>query len=220
MIKPSLPLPTNSSGGDSCESCKMLCEKSKDKVEKLESKVGKMTIALTVSVTLLGQELAKTVMSYIDSINKMSDVSTDGGTSQTEDKGEQSNKFELKPKSPFVLPPSDNSDKSDKTPMAANEPKGDSPFKPSPFTNSQSRGQSNSDIQSLPSAEDMRNLMQSALNEPQELPNLSQLMSYDLAPFGGYDMYTVPALDYTNIPSPSGIYLFAMGGMFGSRNRS
>lgn len=56
-----------------CESCKNLCNEAKDTVKAQDKKIYKMTIALAVAMTLLGQEAADKAVSLFNSVTSITD---------------------------------------------------------------------------------------------------------------------------------------------------
>lgn len=68
-----------------CPTCSQICEEAKNKVKTLEKKVYSLTIVTTVALTLLGEQAAKSVSSYVQSFNSaMSSV--DVGVGAPEEK--------------------------------------------------------------------------------------------------------------------------------------
>ena len=84
-----------------CESCKNLCTEAKEQVKVQDKKIYKMTIALAVALTLIGQEAADKAVSLFDSITSITDKAEGvaSGDSGSDSKEESDNdKAEQEPK--------------------------------------------------------------------------------------------------------------------------
>lgn len=72
-----------------CPTCSQICEEAKNKVKTLEKKVYSLTIVTTVALTLLGEQAAKSVASYVQSFNSaMSSVDVGVGAPQEKENKE------------------------------------------------------------------------------------------------------------------------------------
>lgn len=89
-----------------CETCAKACDDAKDKVKKLEKSLHTMTIVMSVSLTLAGEQIIKNTASYISSFSSVMSSANELNNVQS---GEDKNKEE-KPEqnkvafSPFVYP--------------------------------------------------------------------------------------------------------------------
>lgn len=82
-----------------CESCKNLCVEAKEQVKVQDKKIYKMTIALAVAMTLIGQEAAEKAVSLFDSITSITDKAEGMGGTDSDSKEESDNeKPEQEPK--------------------------------------------------------------------------------------------------------------------------
>ena len=110
-----------------CESCKNLCHEAKEQVKVQDKKIYKMTIALAVAFTLLGQEAADKAVSLFDSVTNITDKA-EGVSEKAESDNESEKEESPKPENPnsinISIPTNAFKPSSANTPRTPNEPSG------------------------------------------------------------------------------------------------
>lgn len=207
--------------GNPCESCARLCDEAKEKVTRLEKRVYRLTIACTVAVTLLGQELAKAVAEYVSAFQKASGEHSkaDGGTDAVTMIPNYSSPYFPVPWYYGQLPREYFGSGAAEVPaLAETRPASAVSFQQLVLAPYAARPQ---DDPTTFDWKDVRLALRS--NEARQVASDFRLMpesSTQLSFSGDHELYSSPgSFSGTYLPAPGPLLVLALGGMAGSRSR-
>lgn len=221
-----------------CEVCAKACEDAKDNVKKLQKKLQTMTIVTCVSMTIAGEQAAKSIVSFISTFNEASKAA-DGKiqTPVTEEKkeGDKDGKLAITPFRPyrFGIKP---------------EAKEQSNYKPEDelarFVKKQPAKKPEMEIQVLPPTPVGQAIAKALSNDTSLIPTTSEIPQTDwrtalltpsTLPFDVYSTTIGLGINYgfgeyyglgemngysgVQTPSPSSLSVFAIAQLFNSRKR-
>jgi hypothetical protein len=223
-------VPDTAASHPGCEACSRACEEAKSKSSTLEKKNFRLAIALTSALTLLGEQGVKAVVSVVESMRSVADAEAD--TKETAAAGSADDGYNFgkggRASSGFSrwmpswkYPPESGPDGDIWLP-----PEG---WSPSRDVDISAAGSYMAAAVSAPPIRHVDMLAPTALPTMTagDTPILAGVVPADVddfttpSPFGGYRAHleTGPA-HVSTVPSPGAIWVFAVGGMFGSRSRA